>query len=110
MAMWRMIGQQETSHGEWSGSVQVPMFYVDTHSLSGAVSKAVDVLWEGRNPSGPLHLEIVECNSELHAVPGARIRSFTIVRDGDEMPEGRAVVCRLVLGRLDVAGARQEAS
>lgn len=100
MAMWRMIGQQETRDGRWSGSVQVPMFYIPAHTLSDAISKAVDVLWEGRNPSGPLHLETVECDGELHAVPGARIRGFTVLPLGQDVPAGARVAYRRVGGRL----------
>lgn len=108
MAIWQIVAQQETRDGKWSGSVQVPTFYVDAHTLSGAVRKAVDVLWEGRNPSGPVHLTVTEVAGDLGMVPGARVRSFAVIRDGDPMPIGQTVVTRLMLGRLDVAGAPGE--
>lgn len=102
MTLWQVVAQQETRQGEWSGSEQVPTFYVDTHTLTGAVRKAVDVLWDGRNPSGPLHLTLLEVDGALSQVPGARVRSFTIVRADDSLPEGREVVCTFLLGRIDV--------
>lgn len=108
MALWQIVAQQETRDGKWSGSVQVPTFYVDAHTLSGAVRKGVDVLWEGRNPSGPVHLTVTEVAGDLGMVPGARVRSFAVIRDGDPMPIGQAVVCRFMLGRMEMAGAPGE--
>lgn len=98
MALWQIVAQQETRDGRWSGSVQVPTFYVDAVVLSEVIKKALDVLWEGREAgvSGPVHLSLLQVEGDLSQVAGARVHSFTVLRQGDEIPEGARVMFKRV--------------
>lgn len=100
MAVWRVVAQQETRDGRWSGSVQLPTFYVEAHVLSESIEKALDVLWEGRQVPAPVHLSIVECDGALQVAGAGRVHSFTALRGGDDVPAGGQVMFKRVGAHL----------
>lgn len=96
MAMWRVVAQQETRDGRWSGSVQLPTFYVEAGLLSEVITKAVDVLWDGRQAGAPVHLSVLKMCDDLSDLPGSTVRTFTVLRDGDAFPDGSRVLYKRV--------------
>lgn len=95
VAVWKIVAQAETRNGEWTGSVQVPEFYVDVYGAHAAQETAVRVLTEGRTVQGPIHFTMTEVNNPRSVVV------VTVIREGDELPEvSVGVVHKLVPERV----------
>lgn len=97
--LWKVCAQVETSvtdeRGQtWTGSVGLPVFYVDALYPMEAGQIAVRVITEGRTLTGPAHYTM------CHADGGDPVHSGHILREEDEVPMGTGAIFRLVPERV----------